>query len=122
MSATSIAPKLPGELLLSATLSHLRRHDLAQVCKANSYPRSIARPLFYQFCALTKFGLYFPGASIPYPFLDVPEAGVTELDASTRGHLVFRIKKIASLPHTPSECAIFRTLQLDQSPNAVEFD
>lgn len=118
MQATSTAPVLPVELLLSI-FGHLRRHDLAQVCKANSYLRHLARPLFYRFGTFTKFGLHFPGAPSPYSFLNLPEID-NGLEDSELGAIVSKIKELRILPHDPSECAIFRSLQLEQRASTVE--
>lgn len=119
MPTSSTAPILPVELL-QTIFNHLRPHDIAQVCKANSHLRHVARPLFYRFGTFTKFGLHFPGALSPYPFLDVPEIGVTALDASSRGRLLSKCKQLTIPPHTPSECAIFRNLELNESPTKIE--
>lgn len=119
MPTASASPLLPVELLLSI-FSHLRPHDLAQVCKANSHLRAVARPLFYHFGTFTKFGLHFPGASNPYPSLDVPEIGVTALNDSSRAHLFSQIQELTILTHTPSECTVFRNLEEKHNPSAVK--
>ncbi|EKC99899.1 hypothetical protein A1Q2_05798 [Trichosporon asahii var. asahii CBS 8904] len=118
MPTASASPLLPVELLLSI-FSRLRPHDLAQVCKANSHLRAVARPLFYHFGTFTKFGLHFPGAASPYPFLHLPEIG-TGFDDSELEALVPKIKKLTIPSHNPSECAIYQNLQLGPVPNEVE--
>lgn len=112
MPATSTAPQLPAELLLSA-VSHLRRHDLAQVCKANSYIRSLARPLFYRFGTITKFGLHFPGAPSPYPFLDLPELGYASLSSDTLERITSCLRQVDLPTYTASDCAAYWNLGLE---------
>lgn len=112
MPTTSTAPKLPAELLL-AVLSHLQRHDLAQVSKVNSYLRSLARPFFYRFGTLTKFGLYFPGAPRPYPSLDLPQLGFDKLSGGTLDRIASSLKVLDLPVHEPTECTAWRNLKLE---------
>ncbi|EJT45913.1 hypothetical protein A1Q1_05638 [Trichosporon asahii var. asahii CBS 2479] len=115
MPTKAATPKLPAELLLSV-FSHLRRHDLAQVCKANSYLRSLARPLFYHFGTLTKFGLHFPGAPSPYPFLDLPELGHASFSSDALERLSADLRAIDLPAHLPSDCAAYRNLKMEDLP------
>lgn len=112
MSTATIAPRLPPELLLFIFYS-LRPYELAQVCKANSHLRKLARPLFYRFATMTKFGLYFAGARRPYPFLDLPGSFEGFSDDELR-HIASGIKEVHIPAHIASDCAAFCNLQLKE--------
>lgn len=118
MAGTSTVPKLPAELLLSVC-SQLRRHDLAQVCQANSYLRALTRPLFYRFSTYTKFGLHFPGAPSPYPYLDIPGITVNRLDGLELDRIASNIEELKIPSHLPSDCAAFQNLGEGRPPRKI---
>lgn len=119
MPAILTAPKLPAEVLL-CVFCHLRRHDLAQVCKVNSYFRQLARPLFYRFGTFTKFGLHFPGAPNPYPYLDIPELGVERLSPEEITRISSNLREVDVWQHSPSDCYAFQNAIEGCKPRNVD--
>ncbi|EJT45916.1 hypothetical protein A1Q1_05641 [Trichosporon asahii var. asahii CBS 2479] len=118
MPETSViptTPRLPAELLLSI-FNYLRRHDLAQVSKANSYLRNLARPFFYRFATLSKFGLFFPGARRPYPFLETPGSGPKPCSRKRLKQIASEVREIDIPPHPASDCAIFCNMRMEELP------
>lgn len=109
MPEATTAPNIPAELLL-AIFDYLRPHDLAQVCKSNSYLRKLARPLFYRYATLTKFGWTFPGARHPHPFLEVP-GSLKRLSDKELGHIASNLREVYIPAHPASDCAMFRNLR-----------
>lgn len=95
-------------------LDGLERHDLARVCQTCSVLRDLARPMFYKAATFSKFGLHFPGAPAPYPFLRMPEFGNEPLKKDQLQRLVDGIWRLKVPWHSVRDCAAFTSWRIPE--------
>lgn len=105
MLRASIYPALPAEVLLEV-FGYLSYNDTRSVLNVNSFFRAVAQPYAYQHGTMTKYGLYFPGATHPYPFSDNPKVTPAPLSTEQCTSILQQLKRIDVARHSDIDCDV----------------
>lgn len=99
---------LPNELLV-VIFKHLDGGSLRTLSRVNRRFAHVLQQerLLYRHGVFSSFGLRFPGALKPTPFLALPELGITPV-SPLNGRKVFEeIQRLEVRPHSPDKCVMF---------------
>lgn len=110
MSLNDCLGRLPVEVWQMA-FDHLGQADLLNLRSVNSALSAIAQPILYRYGLLTKLGLHFPGAPVPFPFTNLFEFGQVSLQQSELDRIVRNLRRLEISTHKSRSCStVFKGL------------